>query len=193
MSNVALKCQCGAVTGTVNNVAPSTGSRVVCCCSDCQDFAEYLGQQDAVLDTFGGTEIYQTGQSHVTIEQGAEHLACMRLKEKGLLRWYTSCCNTAIGNTINAGFPFVGVIHTFIDADNRDQTLGPVKAYVQTQHAIGEPDYPNHSAKFPLGVTLSIVGKMLLWKIQGKSKPSVFFDKDGRAVVKPLIKGAEVQ
>lgn len=190
MPNVSLKCQCGAVTGTATKITPSNGNRLVCCCDDCQSFAAHLGQEEAVLDEFGGTEIFQTSQSQITIEQGLDNLRCMRLKETGLLRWHTSCCNTAIGNSMNASMPFFGVIHTFIDDDNRDQTLGPIKAYVQTQHAKGEPDYPKHAAKFPLGVTLSIVGKILLWKLQGKSKPSAFFGKDGRAIVKPVVKSA---
>lgn len=140
-----------------------------------------------MLDAFGGTELFQMPQSQLTIQQGHDKLQSMRLTEKGLLRWYTSCCNTAVGNTVNAKMPFVGVIHTFIDEADRDKVLGPVKAVVQTQYAKGAPDYPKHSAKFPLGVTLRLVGQLLLWKLQGKQKPSAFFSDDGRPVSKPVI------
>ena len=126
----------------------------------------------------------------MTIEQGQDKLQCMRLSKKGTLRWYTRCCNTPVGNTINAGMPFVGVIHTFINETDRDSVLGPVRAYVQTQHSKGTPDYPRQSKKFPPGITARIIRKMMLWKLQGKHRPSVFFDDDGKPVVRPIIANA---
>lgn len=191
MANLSLKCQCGQIIGSATDVTPSSGNRVVCCCSSCQAFATHLGAQSNTLDAFGGTEIIQMSQSQVNIVSGQDKLQCMRLKEKGLLRWYASCCNTPIGNTISAGMPFVGVIHSFIDEPNRESVLGPVLAHVQTQYATGEPDYPKHSAKYPLGITVRIMRKMLVWKIQGKQKPSVFFGDDSRPVVKPIIASKE--
>lgn len=140
-----------------------------------------------MLDDCGGTEIFQMPQSQLTIQQGHDKLQSMRLTENGLLRWYTSCCNTPVGNTVNAKMPFVGVIHTFINSADRDTVLGPVKAVIQTQYAKGEPDYPRHSANFPLSVTLRLVGQLLLWKLQGKQKPSVFFGDDGRPMAEPII------
>lgn len=187
MTNLPLKCQCGKVHGNASNATPSSGNRVVCCCVDCQAFAEHLGRATDTLDEFGGTELFQVSQSQLTIARGAENLRVVRLTEKGMLRWYTNCCNTPIGNTINASMPFIGIIHTFIDTPNRDEVLGPIRAVVQTQYAKGTPTYPKHSAKFPLGITLRIVRKMLMWKIQGKNKPSAFFGDDGQPVVKPTI------
>ena len=187
MTTISLKCNCGEVKGSAIDVTPSSGSRVVCCCSDCQAFASYLDRESHTLDEFGGTEVFQIPQSQLKIQQGQDKLKSMRLTKKGLLRWYTSCCNTPIGNTMNANMPFVGVIHTFMDMPNRDSVLGPIRAFVQTQHAKGVPNYPKHSAKFPIGITARIIWKMLLWKLQGKHKPSVFFGDDGRPVVKPII------
>ncbi|MFK7996710.1 MAG: DUF6151 family protein [Granulosicoccus sp.] len=187
MTSISVKCQCGEVRGSATDVTPSSGNRVVCCCSDCQAFAVYLGRDSDTLDDFGGTEIFQISQAQLSIQQGQEKLQCLQLKKKGLIRWYTSCCNTPVGNTINAKMPFVGVIHTFMDVPDRDSVLGPVRAYVQTQYAKGAPDYPSHSAKFPLGITVRIIRKMLLWKVQGKQKPSVFFGADGRPIVKPIV------
>lgn len=187
MSTVPLKCQCGEVRGTVTDVSPASGTRVVCCCSDCQAFAVYLNRDADTLDEFGGTEIFQISQSQLTIQSGQEKLQSFRLKEKGLLRWYTTCCNTPIGNTINASMPFVGVIHTFFDVPDRDSVFGPIRAVVQTQYAKGMPGYPKHAAKFPLGITARIIRKMLQWKIQGRQKPTVFFNDEGRPVTKPII------
>lgn len=190
MATISLKCQCGEVTGSASNVTPSSGIRVICCCSDCQAFAKHLNSDAAVLDEFGGTEIFQVSQSQLTIKRGADKLRCLRLSEKGLLRWYTDCCNTPVGNTINAKLPFVGVIHTFINEAHKDQLLGPVRAVVQTQDAKGMPNYAKHHSKFPLGITLAIVRKMAMWKLRGMQSPTVFFAEDGRPVVKPVVLGS---
>lgn len=187
MTNLPLKCRCGEVTGNVTDVTPSSGNRVICCCCDCQAFSAYLGREEDVLDAFGGTELLQLSQSQVTIQQGHDKLQSMRLSEKGMLRWYTSCCNTPVGNTMNAKVPFVGVIHSFLNVTDREAALGPVRSVVQTQYAKGVPGYAQHSRKFPVMVTLGIVGKLLLWKLQGKHKPSVFFNDDGRPVSDPII------
>ena len=160
---------------------------MVCCCDDCQNFVRYLKQENSAVDKFGGTKIYQTSQSQLTIHEGLNQLKSLRLSEKGTLRWYAGCCNTPIGNSINASMPFIGVIHSFIDAKDQADKLGSVRAYVQTQHAIGQPDYPHSAEKFPIGITLRIIRKMLVWKIRGMHKPTMFFDSDGRPVSTPVI------
>lgn len=187
MSTIPLKCRCGAVKGTATNITPASGNRVVCCCADCQAFVAYLGDDAQTLDEFGGTDIFQITQSQVQISEGQDKLQGMRLSKKGLLRWYTSCCNTPVGNTMSASMPFVGVIHSFIDLPERDSVLGPVRAYIQTQTAKGSPSYPTHHKKFPLGFTLRIIRMMLLWKLRGLHRPSVFFDENGRLNTKPIV------
>lgn len=190
MSTVPLKCRCGAVKGTATNITPASGNRVVCCCADCQAFASYLGNESQTLDEFGGTDIFQTTQSQLRLSQGQDKLQGMRLSKKGLLRWYTSCCNTPVGNTMNASMPFVGVIHSFMDLPDRDGVLGPVRAYVQTQFATGSPSYPTHHKKFPLGITFRIMRKILLWKVRGLQRPSVFFNDNGEPLRKPVVRDA---
>lgn len=190
MTTVPLKCDCGQVQGTAHDISASDGTRVVCCCDDCQAFAQHLHHEAKTLDEFGGTDIFQTTQAQVTIEQGQDKLQCLRLTEKGALRWYTTCCNTPVANTANAKIPFVGIIHSFMDVDNRDELLGPVRAHVQVQHAIGTPNYPNASQKFPLGVVGRMIRKQIIGKIKGKQSPTVFFGDDARPRVKPLIVNA---
>ena len=199
--DIKLKCACGAVKGIAIDVTPDNGNLVVCCCNDCQAFANYLEHDDNIVDEFGGTKIYQTSQSQVKINKGHEHVRRLRLSPKGLNRWYTECCKTPIGNTVSAGIPLIGIISNFIsnnddldskDLDNTldsalDIKLGPVLAYVQTQHARGTPDYPNPAKGFPIGITFRMIRKMLVWKIRGMNKPSAFFDQDGKAVVKAKI------
>lgn len=72
----------------------------MCCCMDCQKFAVFLQQEDQILDQYGGTDIFQIPILHVKITEGNEHIACVRLNQKGIYRWYTGCCNTPIGNTL---------------------------------------------------------------------------------------------
>jgi len=170
------------------NVTPDNGNLVVCCCDDCQSFANYLRHDNDIVDEFGGTKIYQTSQSQLKINKGHEQLRRLRISPKGPNRWYTECCKTPIGNTMGAGIPFVGIIHNFIaNNEDLDRTLGPVRAYVQTRHAHGIPDYPHLAKGFPIGITLRIMRKMLVWKLRGMHKPTVFFDQEGKAVVKAKI------
>lgn len=187
MSQFKLSCDCGVVQGYIENATGSTGNRVVCCCSDCQAFAEHLKANNPLLDEFGGTQIYQTSQSQLTITSGQEQLRCLRLTPKAPTRWYTECCKTAVGNTVKASIPFVGVISSFWDkAENPDQTLGPVRAHVQTQHAKGNPNYPHSAKKYPLGISLRMLRKILLWKARGMQAPSVFYT-DNKPVSKPDV------
>ena len=186
MADISLKCTCGAVRGTAKNITPTNGIRVVCCCDDCQSFASFLNRSDDILDEFGGTDISQTSQSQITIEHGADHLRSVKLKPKGLVRWYTDCCKTPIGNTMSGAMPFIGIIHNFMDDEgSRDANLGPVQTYVMSKHALKPPVHPNTAEKFPLGITLKIASKLLVWKIRGMQKPSSFFNADGKPVSRP--------
>ncbi len=187
MTIISLRCQCGTVKGHIDNATPSSGNHVVCCCSDCQAFAHSLDTSTEILDAFGGTRIYQTSQSQLTISEGAEQLRCLRLTPKGLPRWHTGCCNPPVGNTVSASMPFVGVIHSFIDDANQSASLGLVRAWVQTQHATSAPDYPRSAKGFPVGITIRLIFKMLGWKLRGMHKPSAFFDANGQPVSKPVV------
>lgn len=187
MTTISLKCHCGEVKGSATDISPESGIRVICCCSDCQAFAHYLNGKAKALDEFGGTDIFQVSQSQVRLKRGSDKVQCLRLTTNGLLRWYTSCCNTPVGNTINAKLPFVGLIHTFINEKQLDSALGEVRSAIQIQHAIGAPEYPRQHKKFPLMLTAQIARKMALWKMRGMQSPSVFFGADGKPVVKPII------
>ena len=108
--DIPLKCECRKVRGVATDVSAGAGTRVVCYCDDCQEFANYLDRGNTVLDEHGGTDIFQLAPARVTITQGREHIRCLHLTNKGTFRWYAGCCNTPIGNTRDASFPFVGMI-----------------------------------------------------------------------------------
>lgn len=188
--DIKLKCSCGQVKGVARNVTPKNGIRAMCYCDDCQAFANYLGRGDDVLDQNGGTDIFQMTPSQLEFIEGAEQLRCVRLKKKGLYRWFADCCKTPIGNTIGAGFAFIGVIHSIMDDDGvRDQNLGSIRTFVMGNYAKGELPPERNNKGFPISSTIRVIWKLILWRLQGKHKPSPFFMDDGKAVVKPDVMG----
>jgi Family of unknown function (DUF6151) len=76
-----LRCRCGHVRGGANEVAPHAGFRSVCYCQDCQAFAHFLERPD-VLDTGGGTDIFQMPTSRVKLNAGTDAVRCLHLFSK---------------------------------------------------------------------------------------------------------------
>jgi len=186
MSEVELKCACGKVQGSTESVNSESGTRIVCCCDDCQKFAQYLGQEDRTLDEYGGTDIFQMPISHLQISEGAEFIACIRLSSKGLYRWYAKCCGTPIGNSMGAGVPFMGLIHNFMEhKTSRDADLGPSRGYIQTKFA--KKEIPESLKATYIRIVLRGLSKLLVWKIKGLNTPSAFFSKNGKPIVEPTI------
>ena len=188
MNSISLKCKCGEVQGSVSHVSPRVGNHVVCYCEDCQAFARYLSKEGGIMDEWGGTEIYQTAPWHINIDKGLQQLRCLRLKPKGLYRWYTACCNTPVGNTISAKFPFTGLIHSFMEKDEQTAgKLGPVKGYHKLESAIGEVSEAIQQVGMPRAVTFAVIWRILKWKFTGGNKPRVFFDQSGHTISKPHV------
>src|SRR5688572_4602143 len=109
-----LRCRCGAVRGEMD--AGRAYARATCYCKDCRAFARFLGQS-GVLDASGGSDIVATAPAAVRITSGSEHVACMSLSPKGLLRWYASCCRTPLGNTPrDPKVLYAGLVTAWFDA-----------------------------------------------------------------------------
>src|SRR5258706_617911 len=111
-----LSCRCGAVRGSVSNAARDTVNRCICYCDDCQAFAHHLGRAD-LLDAHGGTDIVQVAPASLTFQEGAERIVGLRLKPKGLYRFYAECCKTPLGNTVTPALPFVGIAAQVFDVN----------------------------------------------------------------------------
>jgi hypothetical protein len=126
-------------------------------------------------------------QGRVAFKTGAEHLACIRLTPKGLVRWYASCCNTPIGNTMaTRALPFVGMVTTCLE-DSRENPLstrlGPVDASVYRKFAKGDPAaLPRDRIALPL-VFLRAAALLVKWKLRGDSSLSPFFDPNSKEVM----------
>jgi len=185
MSKLELSCACGALKGAVENVSARSGNRVICYCDDCQDFANHLNAGEKTLNKHGGTEVFQTAPASVRIERGEENLKSLKMTPKGIVRWYTGCCQTPIANT-SPKLPFVGLIHTSLP-NEREVVIGPVHKHVMCQFAKeGLP--PEHYTKgFGFGLTLRVMRKMLGWKLSGQAAPNPFFDKGGKPLSEPEI------
>jgi hypothetical protein len=192
-TDVPLRCHCGAVRGVALRASPRGGRRLVCYCDDCQAFAHFLAQTN-VLDAQGGTDVFQTTPAQLRIEAGAEQLRCVRLSERGLLRWYTACCRTPAANTLaSPRVPFVGVVHLFMDhsACSRDEALGPPLARIHGRFALGGSPEAAHRT-VPLGLQVSTAGVLLRAWLAGGHSPSPFFDARTRApVVTPAVLSPE--
>ncbi len=187
MVDVKLKCKCGAVQGVANGVSAKSGTRLICCCKDCQEFARHLDFDGAILDENGGTDIFQASPKQIKLTHGIEHIRCLRLKPRGLYRWYAGCCNTPIGNTGKAKIPFVGVIHNFMDDEGqRDQNLGPVRGVFAADSAIGQLPENSRYVSEKRSMMRAVV-KLLLAKIAGHAKYTPFFDENGKSIVEPVI------
>lgn len=183
MKEIKLKCSCWKVQGIVKNVAPNNGNRIICHCTDCQAFAEYLGNAGTILDEYKGTDIFQMPMAYIDIITWKENIKCVRLTEKGLHRWYADCCKTPIGNTMGSKMPFMGVIHNFMDDQwSRDDNLGPVLANVLLKNDSGERK-PTSAFK----ILPRVIWKLLIWKIKGLNKPSAFFDDSWKAICEAEI------
>ena len=174
--SIPLRCTCGLVQGEIlDSSRPASGNHLVCYCDDCQAFVAFLGRED-VLDAQGGTPIFQTTPSQVRFTSGEEHIRSLRLSDKGMVRWYTDCCRTPIGNIMpSPRSPFVGVITRFVAGDEqaKQASLGPIIRYVQGKFAIGgcPPHADNTMGAALLPRLLWFLGGSLL---KGKHKPSPF-------------------
>lgn len=191
-TNISLRCICGNVRGVATNVSPETGNRLVCMCDDCQAYAYYLGRADEMLDENGGTDIYQLSPSQIVIESGKENIRCVRLTSGGLIRWYASCCNSAIGNTLgSAKISFVGMPHTFMDHQGdgrkRDEVLGPCRLSIYGCYGKGKLPLGVHP-KVPFRFFVRVFCFIVSSSFKKKNFPSPFFDEtSGKPVVEPKI------
>jgi hypothetical protein len=179
-----LQCRCGTIKGWVSDAR--SANHVVCYCRDCQAFARFLGQENETLDAQGGSEIVQILPKNVTFTQGADALACMRLTDKGMVRWYAGCCKTPIGNTLeNYKISFIGLLHNCLETPERplQDSFGAIRTYAYPQGAIGDPK-PKAA-----GMSTTIwwfVKTILKARVNGDYQRTAFF-RDGKPIASPRV------
>ncbi len=189
---IPLSCRCGRLRGVANEVAPTSGFRFVCYCRDCQAFARFLQQPD-VLDMAGGTDIFHMPAGRVRLTAGTDAIRSLQFSSR-VFRWYADCCRTPIANTAGAGFPVVGLIHSFMshDADGgtRDQALGAPLCRIFDQSAVG-PLPPNAPPPRSLGLVAVRLPTLLGWWLRGLGRPNPFFDDNGPLAAPRVFTPAE--
>jgi hypothetical protein len=181
-----LRCRCGSVQGAVTH--PEKASRGVCYCRDCRTYAHALGGAQTILDDLGGTDVVATVGKYVTITAGIESLACMSLRERGLLRWYARCCHTPIANTPrDFRLCYVGLVHNCLEHSSEplDTAFCPVRIWVNTKGAKGKPP----STQLRGFISLARLAASLLWtRLGGSYRNTPFFDsRRGTPVVEPRV------
>jgi hypothetical protein len=186
MSHHPFRCACGAVAGFVENGRRATHS--VCYCEDCQAYARFLRRETELLDARGGCECIQTLPKDVIFQSGRERLACVRLSERGLLRWYAACCNTPIGNTpATSRLPFVGLSRACLEGPGQsvERSFGPVRFCVYTGGARGRPK-PRPFGQG--GFVLWLIGNRLRARLSGGFGDNPFFDTaSDKPIVEPQV------
>lgn len=178
---VEIRCRCGEVTGRVDNAARDTTNRMVCYCDDCQAYAHRLGRAD-LLDEHGGSDVVQVAPASLSYLRGTDRIAGLRLKPKGLYRWYASCCKTPLGNTLGPAIPFVGLVVQVFGAP--DDVFGPPRGRSFGKFAVGTP--PPGSTRLDLRLIGRAIGKVAGWKLRGATWPHPFFDRATRAAIYPV-------
>ena len=179
-----LRCRCGQVQGEL--AEREVAAHMICYCKDCRAYARYLGM-DAMLDAAGGTELCATLPASVRFTQGQEHIACMSLSPKGLLRWYAACCRTPLGNTPRERKQsYLGVARMCIDVD--DAALAS---------AVGQPvPIQTKSALLPvassalrgIGGIVGIVAMLVKAQVTGRWKVNPLFDAaSGEPIRQPEV------
>ena len=107
-------------------------------------------------------------------------MRCLRLSDKGVLRWYTDCCRTPIGNTAaTPRFPVIALVHSFMAngaaGRSRDAVLGPPICRIYERSAVASLP-PNAPAPPSLGVLARRASRIFGWWATGLGRPSPLFD-----------------
>lgn len=179
MTTLSLRCACGAVQGVARDVSSETSTHVVCYCVDCQAYARFL-DRDGLTDAHGGTKVFLAAPANLTFSQGTEQLACVRLSEKGMFRWYAKCCRTPIGNDSGSSvMAMVMVADAFVDPSGDatpEQVLGKPVGLKGSSARGGVPEgvHPN----LPAGPIAGMLWRIARAKLAGKARPSPFLDPE---------------
>jgi hypothetical protein len=186
----ALQCRCGHLKGFVE--VTGSENHCLCYCKDCQAFANLLGDPKTILDEWGGSQIVQTVPASIEFTQGLEQLACVRLTDKGLLRWYARCCNTPIANTpANYKVSFAGVVCNCLEGGRESvaKSFGPITMCINTQSASG-PHSPAQKGMFKgiVKILVALIGA----RVSGRYRKTPFFSVgDGTPVAVPRVLSPE--
>lgn len=173
-STRSLRCSCGTLQAEVDTRPASV--RGVCYCKDCQAYARFLGPQDKILNSHGGTEIIALLPSAIRFTTGHDQLACATMTDKGPLRWYAACCRTPIGNTPrNMKIAYAALIPACLPGapDGLDAAFGPLRIALNTGSARGTVKSTPAAALWGM---LTIARNVISARLRRDHRRNPFFD-----------------
>ncbi|WP_300031764.1 DUF6151 family protein [uncultured Roseobacter sp.] len=183
MTDAPFSCSCGTLKGVLHDAAPQHVCHLVCYCRDCRAFARHMGCADQ-LEPGGGSALVQVLPARIDITQGADSIACLRLSPKGLHRWYASCCNTPLANTVSTPrVPMAGMWRGLFD---QTDVFGPVRTLGFTKHALKERGAPRRD-KGLFAMLSGLIGRAVPAWISGDARRTPFFDEAGAPVTAPVV------
>lgn len=191
MNRLNLRCSCGAVVWNLNETSPPSGVCYICHCDDCQVFAHFTEHPERVLDANGGTEAYQLPASQVNISKGLEHLACIHVTSRRLLRWHCSICKTPVANTYNnSKLSFISIPLCGAIASERDEILNPSSGHVWTK--FGKGDLSKLEKYSIPRILWRMISRIVRARVSGDYRNNLFFDKySGEPISKPYSLSAD--
>jgi hypothetical protein len=181
--NHPLRCRCGTLHGHV--VVSSGAIRAICYCKDCQAYARFLDTR-GITDENGGTEIVATLPKQVHFSSGLEALACMSLSERGILRWYASCCRTPIGNTPREPkVSYAGIVRSCLESRSPtlESSFGPLRIAVNTKSARSSVRPSPIATIAGMG---TLMKSLLGARLTGGYKDNPFFEPGTSTPVRPV-------
>ncbi len=184
--SIGLSCRCGEVHGTVADASPDAANHMLCYCDDCQAALHHLRRTD-LFEGHGGTDVVQVAPSSLSFNRGIDRIVGLRLTPKGLYRWYASCCNTPLGNSLGPGLPFIGLVsQTFEGGKQRaDAVFGPTVAAARSNNAVG--GVPAGTAAVGPRTLLRAIRLVLGWKWRGQGWPHPYFDRATPKPTRPIV------
>jgi len=166
-------CRCGAFAAAID---PSKGVRAVCYCKFCREFTVKTDAADT-LDAAGGTDLFQVAPEEMRIMRGADKLAWTRFTPKGPIRWFTTCCNSPIANTLaTRAIPFVTLNTPRLVPQD---AVPPIKVRVHRKFATKRVPDDSHG----VGYLMRNFGRRALKsRLNGGWKRNPFFDAYGKLI-----------
>jgi hypothetical protein len=174
---LTFSCSCGNLQGHINANAAKSGARLECYCRDCRAAELYFQQPDPAP---GGVDLFQTTPDAISITQGQQYLGLFRLGPRGVMRWYATCCNAPMFNTLaKPQLAFAGLVVARLSDPTQ---IGPVKARANMTGPGGKLKHQGVGR-----IVFGIATRMLAARLSGRWRQTPFFDIETSAPVAQAI------
>ena len=186
-TRLEFSCECNKVSGVLLVEKKLPGNHIKCYCVDCQNFQGLLNNPFNKLDPNGGSEVYQTYPALFRIRSGAENISCFKFSEKGIYRWYTSCCHSHIANSLpSSKVAFIGLPVNIFKISPKDLEAVIGKITLKSFGKYAKPPKPHDAYDtLPKTYIFSIMPFMLKGMLKKMAIPNPLFQANGEPISKP--------